>query len=284
MSDRKQNRTGETETQETLFGEFMDVIRTLMGPEGCPWDRQQTHESLKRYLIEEAYEVYEAVDSGSSEALADELGDVLLQVALHAELGRVSGRFAMEDVLRGIRDKMIRRHPHVFALGDARTPAQVEAVWEEIKKTEKTAKKSLMDMPRNMPALYRAEKIQKRATRIGFQWDSVEGILEKLQEEIEELQEALPGGNRMEITGELGDILFTAANLCTFLGVDPSEALQGTNDTFIRRFRYMEETSREEGVLLENLTQKQMDRYWEEAKKRKDQGFLKDSEGNTRGN
>jgi len=284
LSDRKQNSDGPGKKQAELFGEFMEVIRTLMGPEGCPWDRQQTHESLKRYLIEESYEVCEAVDSGNAEALADELGDVLLQVALHAELGRISGRFTMEDVLRGIRDKMIRRHPHVFSLGDARTPAQVEAVWEEIKKTENSEEKSLMDMPRNLPALYRAEKIQKRATRIGFQWDRLEGILEKLQEEIRELQEALPGEDMGEITGELGDILFTAANLCTFMGVDPSVALQGTNDTFIRRFQYMEKAVREEGVLLESLTQSQMDRYWEEAKKRKDPGFLKDSEGNTRGN
>ncbi len=252
------------------FEELLDVIEALLGPEGCPWDRAQTHQSLKRYLIEEAYEVYEAIEENQMDSLQDELGDVLLQVVLHSLLGQKAGTFDITDVVRGVEDKMIRRHPHVFGEGTAETPGEVEHRWEQIKKMEKAGQgrvDTLMDVPRNLSPLYRAEKIQNRARRVGFGWEEPEGILEKIEEECREIKEALEKEQKEEIREELGDLLFSVVNLCSFLDIDPADALQQTNDKFIRRFRFIEEQARQEDRNLQEMTLEEMETHWNAAKK-----------------
>src|SRR5690554_2428113 len=208
---------------------LLNIMEKLRSPEGCPWDREQTHQSLKRYLIEEAYEVLEAVDSDDPEMLADELGDVLLQVVFHAQIGKELGTFTIDDVIDAICNKLVRRHPHVFADTEAETVGDVIRNWEAIKKTQKQgeSRTSILDgVPKEFPALMRAEKIQKKAAKVGFEWDNIDGAFAKLQEELQELSLALEGSNQDHITDEFGDVLFALVNVARYAKVDPELALQ----------------------------------------------------------
>lgn len=249
---------------------LVEVMKKLRGPQGCPWDKEQTHESLKRYLIEETYEVIEAIEMADMDKLREELGDLLLQIVFHAQLASERGAFDMNDVVASIVHKMRARHPHVFGDVKVDSAAQVIDNWENIKDREKAGaghRQTLMDVPRALPALLRAEKIQARASRIGFDWPNVEGAWEKVQEEQEELLAALAEGQAEKIRDEFGDLLFALVNVARFLQVDPEEALSRTVDKFIHRFRAMEEMAAARGLDLKRLNLAELDRLWDEAKK-----------------
>lgn len=223
----------------TPLGELAYVVDRLLGPGGCPWDREQTHETLRKHLIEEAYETIDAIDAGDLEALREELGDLLLQPVLHAGIRRAAGGWGIDDVARGIVDKLVRRHPHVFGDTTVSSTEDVLRNWEAIKRTE--GKESVLKgVPRSMPALARALLVSKRAARAGFEWPSMEGVLEKLDEEEREVREALASGDLAHIEAEIGDLLFTVVNVARWAKVDPEEALRGMLDRFTRRFERME--------------------------------------------
>jgi MazG family protein len=232
--------------------------------EECPWDRKQTHESLVKNLIEEAYELVEAIGSGSEGQLEDELGDVLLQVLFHSNIARQAGAFDIEDVAEALRQKLVRRHPHVFGNVEVEDAEEVKANWEQIKETERgEARQSLLDgVPVGMPALERAAKIQRRAADIGFDWPQAAPVLDKLFEEVEELREAVAEMNR--VPEELGDVLFTVVNLARHLNVDPELALRGATERFISRFEAMEKM----GGPLAGLSLAELDELWERAKRK----------------
>lgn len=244
--------------------ELITVMDKLLAPEGCPWDREQTHHSLQRYLIEESYEVVEAIQEESMDKLREELGDVLLQVVFHSALAEREGYFSFADVAISVRDKMIKRHPHVFGELKLATSNDVLEVWEGFKKKE--GKKHLLEgIPPMLPALMRAEKMQEKAARVGFDWPSVDGALEKFKEEIDELQEA---DSAAEVADEMGDVLFALVNVARFKGVDPEAALQSTSNKFARRFRFIEESIQAMGKQFSDFTLEEMDRLWDEAKAR----------------
>lgn len=259
----------------TLFRALEWIIARLRSPEGCPWDREQTHQSLKPHLIEETYEVVEALDAGDPAKLAEELGDLLLQIVLHAEIAGEAGDFDMGDVIEGIAQKLIRRHPHVFAGLEVSGSGEVLRNWEEIKRQERRdageedehtggkGRSMLSGVPRAMPALSYAQEIQDRARRVGFDWENIEGVLEKLTEELDELRQARTKAERRE---ELGDLLFSAVNLARWLGVNAEEALRATNAKFRRRFEAVEVAAEAEGRTLSELSLQELDRLWEAAK------------------
>lgn len=256
------------------FATLVATVTKLRGPNGCPWDRAQTHASLRRYLLEETYEVLEALDEGDQGRLAEELGDLLLQIVLHAQIAGEAGHFTIADVIAGINEKMYRRHPHVFGSGQAHTPEEVMVNWRKIKQKEKGEDRSLLaGIPRALPALARAQKIQERAAAVNFDWPDIEGVWEKLREEAEELRQAAESGRQQEVEKELGDLLFAAVNLARFLGVDAEEALRRSTDSFARRFSYMEERCRREGRTMEELRPEELDSLWEEAKALGDKNF-----------
>jgi tetrapyrrole methylase family protein/MazG family protein len=249
------------------FDYLKEVIAKLRSPKGCPWDRKQTHESLRPYLIEEAYEFLEAVSDQDGEAMADELGDVLLQVMLHSQIASEEGTFDIAEVIERLTDKMIRRHPHVFGEGKADTAEEVKRNWNEIKKQERGEQEwrsILDDIPRGLPALLKSYEQQKKAAKVGFDWDRREDVLKKVQEELQELFEAKTPEEQEE---ELGDILFVMGSLSRFFDVNPELALLGACQKFERRFRYIERKAYENGKSLEELTMEQMDAWWDEAKK-----------------
>ncbi|HHW06870.1 MAG TPA: nucleoside triphosphate pyrophosphohydrolase [Clostridia bacterium] len=249
---------------------LVQIMQELRGPQGCPWDKEQTHESLKRYLVEETYEVIEAIEMADMHKLREELGDLLLQIVFHAQLASEKAAFDMNDVVAAIVHKMRARHPHVFGQEKVESAAQVLDNWENIKDKEKAKagnRKTLMDVPRGLPALLRAEKIQARAARVGFDWPDVQGAWEKVQEEQEELLAALEKGQAEEIRDEFGDLLFALVNVARFLQVDPEEALSRTVDKFMQRFRKMEEMAAARGVDLNQLDLAGLDKLWDEAKK-----------------
>ncbi len=263
------NRNQEPMSQ---FERLVDLMRQLRAPDGCPWDREQTHETLKPYLIEEAYEVLDAIDSGDDAELTGELGDVLLQVVFHAQLASEEGRFDVEDVSRSIAEKLERRHPHVFGDVRADTPEKVLVNWDAIKKTEKRDKggepKGLLDdVPRHLPALSRAEDLQKKAARVGFDWEKLEEVTTKAKEEVNEFIETLNREESSEhIREELGDLLFSIVNVARFVGISAEDALTRTNQKFISRFQYIERKLEEQGTSPDEATLEQMDVLWEEAK------------------
>ena len=253
------------------FEELVRIMKLLQAPGGCPWDREQTHDSLKPYLIEEAYEAIEAIDSGSDDRLAEELGDVLLQVVFHAEIADREGRFTIEDVIQDIIDKLKRRHPHVFGEAVAEDSAQVIKNWEEIKRREKREKKeggSVLDgLPRDLPALIKARRIQEKVSRVGFDWARTDEVMMKVEEELKELKEASRRNCRAEMEEELGDLLFAVANLARFVSLCPEDALRKTIDKFQRRFRYIERELPKRGKKLGEASLEEMDALWEEVKK-----------------
>ncbi|MED4988372.1 nucleoside triphosphate pyrophosphohydrolase [Geobacillus sp. NFOSA3] len=254
------------------FETLRRVIATLRGPNGCPWDRKQTHESLKRYLLEETYELFEAIDENDDEHMIEELGDVLLQVMLHAQIGEDEGMFSIDDVIRGITEKMIRRHPHVFGDIIVENAEQVVENWQRIKEKEKKDRSNslLDDVPKSLPNILKAYEFQKKAAKVGFDWDDVKPMWEKVEEEIAEFKrETLAERNtRSRLISEFGDILFALINIARYYDINPEEALHSTNKKFYQRFSYIEEQAQKHGVALTSLSLAELDRFWEEAKEK----------------
>jgi MazG family protein len=257
------------------FAELVELISRLRAPGGCPWDREQTHESLKPMMLEEAYEVVEAIDEGDDEELIGELGDLLLQVVFHSQIADEENRFTVAEVIERISAKMIRRHPHVFAHDTAQTSGEVLRNWEAIKEAELKAKGkkdddgSMLDSVSNkLPAVMEAFQMTTKVSRVDFDWPDVPSVLEKLDEEVEELKQAVASEqpNHQEIAGEVGDLLFVAVNVARLLGVDPESALKTSNRKFRRRFRYIEDRLREQGRKPADSDHIEMDALWDEAK------------------
>jgi len=254
------------------FEKLVDIIARLRSEGGCPWDREQTHESLKRYLVEEAYEVIDAVDAGDMDELRRELGDLLIQVLFHAQLADENDIFDIEDSINDISEKLIRRHPHVFGKTSVAGIEEVLHRWEEIKAAEPASKDraSVLDgIPRTLPALARAMAVSKRAAAAGFEWPSLAAVVEKLEEEVGELKEELAAGDRERITHEVGDLLFTVVNVARWTKVDAEDALRTMIKRFTARFRQVEEAARESGRPLEEMTIHEMDAVWDHAKQEK---------------
>lgn len=252
------------------FDELVDIMARLRDADGCPWDREQTHESLKPYLLEECYEVLEAVDEGDPRRMCGELGDLLLQVVFHTQLGRETGDFDMAAVCAAINEKLIRRHPHVFGDTQVRDSAHVVDNWEALKRREGDAapRVSALDgVPVALPALKRATDLQKKAARVGFDWDEVSGPMEKLREELAELDEARAHGSHEDVADEIGDALFALVNIARFLQVDAEDALRMACDRFSERFRSIEQQARAEGKSLETMSLQEMDELWEAVKR-----------------
>jgi tetrapyrrole methylase family protein / MazG family protein len=254
------------------FSKLKEIIAVLRGPNGCPWDKEQTHESLKRYLIEETYEVIEAINSGDLDNLIEELGDVLLQVMLHAQIGEDDGYFSIDEVIGVLAEKMIRRHPHVFGDRKAEDADAVVRNWQQIKDQEKGMKEtSLLDgVPKSLPSLIRAYEIQKKAAKVGFDWQEIKPAIEKVKEELQEFENELDDGHGdMQLAKkEFGDLLFAFVNVARFLKIHPEEALLETNEKFIRRFQYIEARVKESGKSFEQHTLEELDLIWDEAKKK----------------
>ncbi|MGC2505131.1 MAG: nucleoside triphosphate pyrophosphohydrolase, partial [Candidatus Acidiferrales bacterium] len=268
------------------FGKLVALQARLRGPGGCPWDREQTHESLRRFLIEEAYEVLDAMQHADSHEFASELGDLLLQVVFHSILAEETGAFTISDVIESVHTKMVRRHPHVFGDVRAKTSREVLKNWEEIKREERAEKGRAADesilarVPKSLPGLLEAYQLTRSAARIGFDWENLAGILEKLEEEKREIQSILPasdastGGKTVaaspevarRIEEEVGDLLFVGVNVARFLGVDPEIALKGANRKFKQRFEWMEAAAARGGNRLADLPRARMEELWDESK------------------
>jgi tetrapyrrole methylase family protein/MazG family protein len=263
------------------FEKLVAVQARLRAPKGCPWDREQTHESLRTYLIEEAYEVLEALESGDDAKFAEEMGDLLLQIVFHSQIASEEGRFTVAEVIREIHDKMIRRHPHVFGELQAKDSAEVLRNWEQIKAEERRAGESqgkaksrgaeeasvLDGVSRALPATMEGFQLTRKASRIGFDWGDAGGVFEKMREETEELKKALSEDNSLKVEEELGDLLFAAVNLARFLKIDPEIALKKANAKFSRRFHAMESLARRSGKEFKELPREQMEALWDTAKK-----------------
>ncbi|UCF89598.1 MAG: nucleoside triphosphate pyrophosphohydrolase [bacterium] len=245
--------------------ELLEIMATLRGPKGCPWDREQTHETLRPYVVEEAYELVEAVDSGENGEIREELGDLLLQIVFHSQIAAEEGTFNFDDVVRGINDKLLRRHPHVF--GDEKAADEAAALknWERIK--EETEGKKRTKRHPGTPILHRALRMQEKAVSLGFDWEETSQLFEKLVEEMEEIREAVAGGDRRKIMEEIGDLLFMTVNLSRFLDVHPADALEASMNKFAGRFRAMEELASGDAKSLEEMELDEMERYWQKAKK-----------------
>jgi len=273
---------GDAASAGVWFKKLVELQARLRAPKGCPWDIEQTHLSLRTYLIEEAYEVLEALESGDDAKFAEELGDLLLQVVFHAQIATEERRFTAADVVREIHQKMVRRHPHVFGEKNARNAAEVLKNWEQIKAEERRAKgaqkgsvevsgkkesDSLLDgIPHTLPAVMQGFQLTRRASRIGFDWENVEGVIEKLQEELGELRKARESQSARQIEEEVGDVLFAAVNLARFLKVDPEIALQRTNAKFSTRFREMERFAHASARKLADVPRDEMEALWVRAK------------------
>lgn len=248
---------------------LLEIMKLLRSPDGCPWDREQTHQSIRRNMLEEAYEAAEAIDENDSAHLKEELGDVLLQVVFHAQMAEEAGAFTFDDVVDGICKKLIFRHPHVFGDGTAQNTDKALAAWDTQKREEKgqkTAGDTLDAVARSLPALIRAEKIQAKAQKVGFDWDCIGPVLDKISEETEELRQAVRDGTNVE--EELGDLLFAAAKAGRFLGLDSEQALHGACEKFIRRFRTVEALA---GAPLEQLELPTLEELWRQAKSQEQQ-------------
>lgn len=250
------------------FDELVRLMTRLRGPDGCPWDRKQTLPDLKPFVVEEAYEVVDAIDQDDRDALREELGDMLLEAVFVAEITREEGSFDIYDSITAIHDKLVRRHPHVFGDVVAGDAEEVLVNWEKLKQEERKAEnKSLLSgVPRSLPALLKASRLTEKASRVGFDWRRTEDVLEKLDEELAEFREAVSSGDAARMQDELGDILFTIANVARKADLNPEEALQSTNRKFTSRFAWMEQHVRERGQNLDQLSLEEMDRLWDEAK------------------
>ena len=246
---------------------LQSLVQKLRGPDGCPWDREQKLQDLKQYLLEECYEVLDAIDSSSFEKLQEELGDLLFHIVFLAQLAKEKGKFGLPDVLHGIQEKMIRRHPHVFGNVSVENAEEVKRNWVRIKQAEGKQEDSLLgSVPRHLPALQRALRMSKRASPTGLDWPGPRPVLEKVKEEILELERALEKNKEEEIREELGDLLFSLANLARHLNLNPEDSLQESNNKFHQRFQRMEKRALQEGRALETLSPEELDRWWEEIK------------------
>ncbi len=261
------------EKYQPMIQEFMsliDVLRRLRAPDGCPWDREQTPETIKKYILEEAHELTEAVEQGSSADACEELGDLFFLLLFLADLYEEDGKFTLKDAMEKIRQKMIRRHPHIFGDVEVSGSADVIANWQAIKASEAEGKgkrkSALGDLPRSLPSLQRAFRMGERASRVGFDWQNAEAVLEKLEEEIDELKEASNKGALEQVEEEVGDVLFSAANLARKLGINPEDALKKALDKFSRRFYELEDRVSESGRKVSELTPRELDDIWEEVK------------------
>lgn len=261
-----QTKSGKKYTLDDL----LEIMVRLRAPGGCPWDREQTHETLRKCFIEETYEALEAIDTKNQELLKEELGDVLLQVVFHAQLEAESGSFDFSDVVDGVARKMIERHPHVFGSVTAETTEDVLRNWDAIKKEtkqQKTQKEVLESVSKALPALMRSEKVQHKAAKVGFDWPDVSGALEKVEEELQELKAAAAEQNSANIQEELGDLLFSVVNVSRFLHTDPEEALTRSCDKFIERFGKVEELAASRGLDMKAASLEELDSIWDEVKK-----------------
>ncbi|WP_125154109.1 nucleoside triphosphate pyrophosphohydrolase [Clostridium rectalis] len=259
------------ENNNNDFYDLLNIMEKLRSGDGCPWDRDQTHESLKKYLIEESYEVIDAIDNNDDDGIVEELGDVLLQVVFHSQIGKEEGFFNINDVIKGICDKMITRHPHVFNNMLVNSSEEVLDNWDKIKKKEKgfiTYTEELKHIGKTFPALIRADKVQKKAAKVGFDWDKVEDAMEKVLEEFYEVKDVYKNNNREKILEEVGDLIFATVNVARFLDIDPEFALNYTIDKFISRFQYIEKSAVNMDVKLNEMTLEQMNQLWEESKKK----------------
>ncbi|MCX7780286.1 MAG: nucleoside triphosphate pyrophosphohydrolase [Negativicutes bacterium] len=254
---------------------LVDIMARLRAPEGCLWDIEQTHASLRRYIVEEVYEVLEAIELAAPEKLCEELGDLLLQIVFHARIAEEAGEFSMQDVIDTVCDKMIRRHPHVFGDISVSDAAEVVVNWDKIKNREKGgAPGSALDgVPGGLPSLMRAFKLQAKAAKVGFDWDNIEPVWAKIREELDELRQAIADGAPSKIEDELGDVLFAVVNLSRFIDTEPETALNRTNNKFVRRFRYIEEAVRRQGKTWKEYTLSDLDRLWEDAKRQETKKF-----------
>jgi MazG family protein len=248
------------------LAELVVVMQKLLAPDGCPWDREQTLGTLKSYLLEETYEVLEAIEEGTPAEHCEELGDLLMQIVFQAELRAAEGAFGIDDVVRAIRDKLVRRHPHVFGDVKLETAGQVLDQWSKLKEKEKP-RRTLDGVPRALPALARAHKLSERAAQVGFDWPDAAGARAKVAEECDEIDRAMKGGDQAALEHELGDLLFAAVSLARKLGVDPEAALRACNARFTTRFEHIEDRLRERGKSPRESTLEEMDAIWDEAKR-----------------
>ncbi len=268
------NAAGGDDGPRDWLAEAIRIMARLRAKDGCPWDREQTHQSLKRYLMEESAEFLDALDDQNDEAMRDELGDVFMQVVFHAQIAAEEKRFDMQDVARGLCEKLIRRHPHVFGQAQADTPDKVVVQWDRIKQQERKDKgvapesptSALHGIPRHLPALQRAQKVQDKAAKAGFDWPDAQGILDKIEEELTEVRQAMTSGDKAAAGEEIGDLLFVVAKLSRFLGHSPEEALHKTTDKFSRRFLRMEQWLQEQGKTVDSCTLAELEVLWQRAK------------------
>lgn len=253
------------------FYRLKEVIQTLRGPNGCPWDRKQTHESLREYALEEVYELIEAIHLEDDELIVEELGDLLLQVMLHSQIGEDAGYFTIDDVIGTLTNKMIYRHPHVFGDNMIESMSDLTKKWEQLKQKEsgKKDRKSILDgIPKQMPALLKSYSIQKKASKVGFTWKNVNDVWRKLLEELEEVKEAIEADDKVEIEKEFGDVFFVLVNLARYYHIHPEIALNRANEKFMLRFSYIEKKLSEQGKSIAHVSLDEMDTYWDEAKRK----------------
>ncbi|MCB0406940.1 MAG: nucleoside triphosphate pyrophosphohydrolase [Bdellovibrionales bacterium] len=248
------------------FQSLVKIIETLRGPQGCPWDKQQTHSSLTRFAIEEAHELAEAIDHAQSQAIKEELGDLLLQVVLHAEIARQENTFTIEDVIETLSEKMLRRHPHVFGNASAGSAEDVKKNWESIKQKEKDDKEFSFGLPSHLPALIASFKIGEKTKKYNFDWSEITPVLEKVEEELSELREAIQNQDRENMQEELGDILFSVAQVARHLDIDPEQALRKTNKKFETRFQKMVDWARMQNLDFKSLSPEKLEELWVIAK------------------
>lgn len=250
--------------------DLIEIMQKLQSVDGCPWDKEQTHESLTKCLIEEAYEACDAINEKSPEKMAEELGDVLLQVVFHAQIGQEENTFNMDDITDTICRKLIYRHPHIFGKEQFDSSEQVLESWEKLKIVEKgfqSQAESMKNIPKTFPALMRAYKIQQKAQRVGFDWPDISGALKKLYEETQELKQAIDQKDNEQQQEEAGDLMFAIVNVCRFLDLDPEQCLNSASDKFIKRFTHVEKSCVDNGFDMKQMTIKELDSFWDEAKK-----------------
>ena len=255
------------EQATNLFLKLIDIVERLRAPDGCPWDKEQTHESLLPYFLEETYEVIESVESNDWKTLKEELGDVLLHILLQAQIAKESNKFDILDTLNGINKKLIKRHPHVFGNENRENISEVKKDWELRKHIEKRRESRLDGVPKTLPSLTRAQRLQEKASLVGFDWDNIEPIWDKLYEEIEELKQANATGEKVEIEEEVGDVLFTVVNISRFMGIPAEDMLRKSNEKFIQRFKNIEKELKLKGIPVEKANSKQMNIIWDRIKK-----------------
>ena len=251
------------------FEELVRIVEKLRGPDGCPWDKEQTHASLLPFFLEEAYEVIETVDEENWKTLSEELGDILLHAVFQTSIGEENGEFTMKETLKGINEKLVSRHPHVFGDKQADNAFHAKQNWEAAKQKEKGRESRLDGVPKTLPALIRAQRLQQKAAYVGFDWEDVDPVWDKIHEELSELREAHSGGDKEHVSEEMGDLFFALVNLCRFLDIPAEDALRKANEKFTSRFRLVEKELERRGSSVDGSSLEEMDEIWEAVKKKK---------------